>query len=92
MAACRGPSGKVPSAIHIAPEALDGGLIGKLMDGDVIRVDATTGTLEVLAEGVADRPAATPDLTGNGWGVGRELFEIFRERAGPATTGAAAVL
>jgi hypothetical protein len=55
-----GASGKVPSAIHVAPEALDGGLIGKLHDGDLIRVDATTGTLAVLTEGVADRPAATP--------------------------------
>jgi phosphogluconate dehydratase len=41
---------------------------------------------------VADRPAAAPDLGGNGWGVGRELFEVFRDRAGPATTGAAAIL
>jgi phosphogluconate dehydratase len=86
-----GASGKVPSAIHVAPEALDGGLIAKLHDGDVIRVDATAGTLAVLTEGVADRPAASPDLAGNGWGVGRELFEIFRERAGPATAGAAAL-
>jgi phosphogluconate dehydratase len=87
-----GASGKVPSAIHVAPEALDGGLIGKLRDGDLIRVDATTGTLTVLTEGVADRPAATPDLSDNGWGVGRELFDIFRDRAGPATTGAASVI
>jgi phosphogluconate dehydratase len=87
-----GASGKVPSAIHVAPEALDGGLIGKLTDGDLVRVDATTGTLSVLTEGVAGRPAAAPDLGGNGWGVGRELFEVFRDRAGPATTGAAAIL
>jgi phosphogluconate dehydratase len=87
-----GASGKVPSAIHVAPEALDGGLIAKLRDGDLVRVDATTGTLDVLTDGVADRPAVTPDLTGNGWGVGRELFEIFRDRAGPATEGAASVI
>jgi phosphogluconate dehydratase len=87
-----GASGKVPSAIHVAPEALDGGLIGKLQDGDIIRVDATTGTLAVLTDGVQDRPAATPDLSDNAWGVGRELFEIFRDRAGPATTGAASVV
>jgi phosphogluconate dehydratase len=87
-----GASGKVPSAIHVAPEALDGGLIAKLRDGDIVRVDATTGRLEALTEGIADRPAARPDLTDNGWGVGRELFEIFRDRAGPASTGAASVL
>jgi phosphogluconate dehydratase len=87
-----GASGKVPSAIHLSPEALDGGLIAKLRDGDVVRVDATNGSIDVLTEGVADRPAATPDLTDNGWGVGRELFEIFRDRAGPATAGAASVV
>ncbi|MEM7722069.1 MAG: phosphogluconate dehydratase [Pseudomonadota bacterium] len=87
-----GASGKVPSAIHVAPEALDGGLIGKLQDGDLVRVDATKGTLDVLTEGVETRPHATPDLSGNSHGVGRELFEIFRQNAGPATAGAASVL
>jgi len=87
-----GASGKVPSAIHLSPEALDGGLIAKLQDGDLIRVDAAKGSIDVLTEGVADRPAAAPDLTDNGWGVGRELFEIFRDRAGPATAGAASVI
>lgn len=87
-----GASGKVPAAIHVAPEALDGGLIGKLQDGDIIRVDAKTGTLDVLTEGVAARPLATPDLSGNSHGVGRELFEIFRQSAGPATAGAGVVV
>jgi phosphogluconate dehydratase len=87
-----GASGKVPSAIHVAPEALDGGPIARLRDGDLVRVDATAGTLEALVEDIADRPAVTPDLAENGWGVGRELFEIFRDRAGPATAGAASVL
>lgn len=87
-----GASGKVPSAIHVAPEALDGGLIGKLQDGDLIRVDATNGTLDVLTEGVATRPHATPDLSANSHGVGRELFEIFRQSAGPATAGAGVVV
>jgi phosphogluconate dehydratase len=87
-----GASGKVPSAIHVAPEALDGGLIGKLQDGDMLRVDAAAGRLEVLTEGVAERAAATPDLTANSHGVGRELFEIFRQTAGPASTGAGVVV
>ncbi|MBL4628325.1 MAG: phosphogluconate dehydratase [Roseicyclus sp.] len=83
-----GASGKVPAAIHLAPEALDGGLIGKLQDGDLIRVDAIKGTVDVLTEDVATRPHATPDLSANSHGVGRELFEIFRQTAGPATAGA----
>jgi phosphogluconate dehydratase len=87
-----GASGKVPSAIHVAPEALDGGLIGKLRDGDIVRVDAVEGRLEVLTEGVADRAPAVPDLSANSHGVGRELFEIFRQTAGPASEGAGVVV
>ncbi len=87
-----GASGKVPAAIHVAPEALDGGLIGQLQDGDIIRVDAKNGTLDVLTEGVSARPHAQPDLTANSHGVGRELFEIFRQTAGPATAGASVVV
>jgi phosphogluconate dehydratase len=87
-----GASGKVPSAIHVAPEALDGGLIGRLRDGDIVRVDAKAGRLEVLTEGVAARPQAEADLSGNSWGVGRELFEVFRRTAGPADAGAGVVV
>jgi phosphogluconate dehydratase len=87
-----GASGKVPSAIHVAPEALDGGAIAKVEDGDVVRVDARSGRLEVLAEDLDARAPATPDLEGNTWGVGRELFELFRRNAGPATEGAASVV
>jgi phosphogluconate dehydratase len=87
-----GASGKVPSAIHVSPEALDGGLMARLQDGDLIRVDAVKGTLDVLTEGVADRAPVTPDLSANSHGIGRELFEVFRATAGPATSGAGVVV
>ncbi|MEM6372273.1 MAG: dihydroxy-acid dehydratase, partial [Pseudomonadota bacterium] len=83
-----GASGKVPSAIHVCPEALDGGPIGQLQDGDVLRVDAEAGVLEVLTEGVLDRPHATADLSDNHWGVGRDMFTAFRSNVGSANTGA----
>ncbi|WP_298256512.1 phosphogluconate dehydratase [uncultured Litoreibacter sp.] len=87
-----GASGKVPAAIHVCPEAVDGGLIGKLQNGDVIRLDATQGTLEVLTSGVDSRPAATPDLGSNSHGIGRELFSMFRQTAGTSADGAAVVV
>ena len=87
-----GASGKVPAAIHVAPEAAAGGLIGKLRDGDVIRVDATAGTLTVLTEGVADRDPAPFDPDANAHGLGRELFSVFRATAGPADQGAGVVV
>ncbi len=83
-----GASGKVPSAIHVSPEALDGGPLARLADGDVIRVDAVAGALDVLTEGALDRPVVMPDLANNGHGTGRELFEVFRSRVGAAETGA----
>jgi phosphogluconate dehydratase len=83
-----GASGKVPAAIHVCPEALDGGPIAKLQDGDVLRVDAVAGTLQTLTEGVADRPAAAADLSGNQAGTGRELFAMFRNTVGAADSGA----
>jgi phosphogluconate dehydratase len=83
-----GASGKVPAAIHVSPEALDGGVIARLQDGDLLRVDADAGALEILTEGVPDRPAATADLSGNETGLGRELFAPFRRAVGSADTGA----
>lgn len=87
-----GASGKFPSAIHVAPEALHGGLLSKLQDGDIVRVDAQNGTLDVLTEGVDARAAATPNLEGNTFGVGREMFEVFRANVGPASSGAGVVV
>jgi len=87
-----GASGKVPAAIHVSPEAVLGGPIAKLVDGDIVRLDADAGTLDVLAPGFDARAPATADLSANTQGVGRELFEVFRQNVGPATTGAAIVL
>ena len=83
-----GASGKVPAAIHISPEAALGGPLAKLADGDVVRLDATNGTLTVLADDFDARPVATMDLSQNSAGLGRELFDVFRENVGLATNGA----
>ncbi|MEI2385694.1 phosphogluconate dehydratase [Breoghania sp. JC706] len=89
-----GASGKVPAAIHVSPEAADGGPIARLKDGDVVRLDATAGTLEVLVDAAefAAREPARPDLSANRHGIGRELFAAFREAVGTADTGAAVVV
>ena len=87
-----GASGKVPSAIHISPEAAKGGPLAKVRDGDIVRVDATTGTIDCLAEDFDSREAVTADLTDNGHGVGREIFEVFRKNVGLASNGAAVVV
>ncbi len=87
-----GASGKVPAAIHVTPEALEGGAIGKIRDGDMVRLDATTGTLELLvpAAELTLRPQAGADLSENEFGFGRELFAGFRHLAGRADQGASA--
>ena len=87
-----GASGKVPAAIHVTPEAQDGGLIAKLQDGDLLRVDATSGSLEVLTPDVAKRAVVKPELSNNTTGIGRELFELFRHSVGPADSGAGVVI
>ncbi|MEZ5913205.1 MAG: phosphogluconate dehydratase [Paracoccaceae bacterium] len=87
-----GASGKVPAAIHISPEAALGGPLARLADGDIVRVDAVAGTLATTAPGFDERKAATPDLSANQSGIGRELFEVFRRNVGAATHGAAVVV
>jgi phosphogluconate dehydratase len=76
-----GASGKVPAAIHVTPEAVEEGPIARLQDGDLIRLDADAGTLEVLvpAAEFALRRTADADLIGNEFGFGRELFAGFRQ-------------
>jgi phosphogluconate dehydratase len=87
-----GASGKVPSAIHLSPEAAVGGPISKLRDGDMIRLDASSGALMVLDSDFGNRPVQTADLSGNHQGTGRELFDMFRNNVGLATAGAGIVV
>ena len=87
-----GASGKVPAAIHVSPEALRGGAIAKLQDGDMIRLCAIRGELLVLAEDgewMMRTPALPPPPAS---GTGRELFAMFREGADGAEQGASAML
>ncbi|TIX98837.1 MAG: phosphogluconate dehydratase, partial [Mesorhizobium sp.] len=87
-----GASGKVPAAIHVTPEAVEDGPIARIRDGDIIRLDAEAGTLEVLvpAGDFALRRAAASDLIANEFGFGRELFAGFRQMVGRADHGASA--
>jgi phosphogluconate dehydratase len=87
-----GASGKVPAAIHLTPEALAGGPIGKVRDGDMIRLDAEAGTLEALVpadEWDAREHAAPPPPA---VGTGRELFAMMRHYCDEAEKGASAML
>ncbi|MBW8810569.1 MAG: dihydroxy-acid dehydratase, partial [Lysobacter sp.] len=84
-----GASGQVPAAMHITPEAMAGGPLAKLRDGDVLRLDAIEGTLNVVERADwASRESATADLSGHHVGMGRELFAAFRDYAAPADRGA----
>ena len=88
-----GASGNVPAAIHVSPEAATGGPLAKLQDGDIIRVDAVSGSLDVLVDAAQwdARPTATMPAalqTANGIGMGRELFAGMRRNALAAEQGA----
>ena len=87
-----GASGKVPSAIHVSPEAAKGGPLARVRDGDLVRVDAVSGKIDCLAKDFDQRDPVTADLSGNGHGVGRELFAAFRENVGLAEFGAGVVV
>ncbi|MBN9143031.1 MULTISPECIES: phosphogluconate dehydratase [unclassified Novosphingobium] len=84
-----GASGKVPAAIHVTPEALAGGALALVQNGDIIRVCAQSGTLEVKADLSGRTPAAAPVAA---MGVGRELFAMFRAGADGAEKGGSAML
>jgi len=85
-----GASGKVPAAIHVSPEAAEGGPIARLREGDVVRLDADAGTLEAVVDAAewAAREPATADLSANAHGLGREMFAGFRQLVGLAADGA----
>ncbi len=88
-----GASGKVPAAIHVSPEALAGGALAKLRDGDVVRLDAVAGTLQALVADAdwAAREAATmppEQAQDNAHGLGRELFAGMRRNVTSAEEGA----
>ncbi|HEY8586747.1 MAG TPA: phosphogluconate dehydratase [Rhodanobacter sp.] len=85
-----GASGRVPAAIHVTPEAAAGGTLGKIRDGDMIRLDAANGRLDVLVEAseLDARAPAMADLSSQHSGMGRELFGLFRRAATTADLGA----
>jgi phosphogluconate dehydratase len=85
-----GASGKVPAAIHVTPEAADGGPLSKVRDGDIIRLDVPAGRLDVqpAGEDLTARPSVIVDLAANDIGLGRDLFRMFRSNAMPADLGA----
>lgn len=85
-----GASGKVPSAIHFTPEALDGGLLAKVKSGDSIRFDALKGEIMLLVDEkeLESRVIEVSDLSANMHGFGRELFVSVRQNVGSAEEGA----
>ncbi|GHE83245.1 phosphogluconate dehydratase [Thalassotalea profundi] len=85
-----GASGKVPAAIHLCPEALDGGLIAKIKNGDMITLNGDTGelTLDVNEQELATRENAQFQVNGHHQGMGRELFGFMRRNLSSAETGA----
>jgi phosphogluconate dehydratase len=87
-----GASGKVPAAIHMTPEAHGGGPLARVLDGDMIRLCAKEGRIDVLvdaAEFAARAPALPPE---DADGTGRELFALFRQAADDAEQGASPIL
>lgn len=85
-----GASGKFSAAIHLCPEAQQGGMLAAVVDGDLIRLDAHSGTLTVLTDGFMERPLPAFQSVRQ-QGVGRELFAGFRARCGRADEGAISI-
>jgi phosphogluconate dehydratase len=89
-----GASGKVPAAIHVCPEAVSGGAIARVREGDWVTLDCDQQQLwlEVDAEELASRAPEVPDLSAHQRGSGRDLFALFRDNVGDAETGASPLL
>jgi phosphogluconate dehydratase len=87
-----GASGKVPCAIHLSPEALGGGPIGKVRDGDVVRLDAEAGVLTALVDPAEWEARELAEAPASVQGTGRELFALMRHGASEAEAGASAML
>jgi phosphogluconate dehydratase len=86
-----GASGKVLAAIHVTPEAADGGPLAKVRYGDIVRVDGVAGVLDVVSPADwRERAPAQLDLAANARGLGRELFTLFRTNACSAEHGGTA--
>jgi len=75
-----GASGKVLAALHVVPETSAGGSIGKLRDGDLLRIDAGQGVLEVVGTDLEARSPAGPGSEQTQFGMGRELFRVNRRQ------------
>jgi phosphogluconate dehydratase len=89
-----GASGSVPAAIHVTPECLHGGAIGRVRDGDILRLDCHRGTLQAKVPDAEWQAREIPTLghRGNESGTGRELFATFRRVAGDAEAGAMSLM
>nr|MBP6797195.1 phosphogluconate dehydratase [Luteimonas sp.] len=87
-----GASGKIPAAIHLTPEAARGGPIGKLREGDLVRLDGEAGTLEALVDAVEwDSREIAPNTSHCAWDIGRDLFAFNRAMVSPADRGALSI-
>jgi len=87
-----GASGKVPAAIHLSPEALGGGPIARLRDGDRVRVCAQTGSIEALVDAAQWDARTMPQAPPPPYDTGRELFALFRQHSDLAEAGASPIL
>jgi phosphogluconate dehydratase len=89
-----GASGSVPAAIHVTPEASSGGPLGRVRDGDIIRLDCHTGVLEAKVPEAIWQQRELPVLQSakNEFGTGRELFATLRRVAGDAEAGAISLM
>ena len=89
-----GASGSVPAAIHVTPEVFSGGPLGRVRDGDIVRLDCAAGVLEAKVPDDVWRHREPPAMlhSDNEFGIGRELFASLRRAAGEAEAGAMSLM